>query len=445
MDMLLGKRKPERGADAADRLVERIRRARTRLAVPADLGPLMERIGDARYVLIGEASHGTSEYYMWRAQLTKRLIREKGFSFIAVEGDWPDCYRVNRFVKGYDGAGESAFDILHAFNRWPTWMWANWEMVAFTEWLREHNASLEKKVGFYGLDVYSLWESLEQIIGFLERNAPESVPVARRAFRCFEPYDEDVQSYAWSAGFLRSCEQEVIDLLGEIRAKAPTFDADPEAAFDAQQNALVMANAERYYRMMVQGRAASWNVRDEHMVQTLDRLVEHHGPDARAIVWAHNTHIGDATATDMAAADMVNIGQLVREGHGGEGVVLVGFGSNHGGVIAAEEWERPMRRMEVPIATPDSWEDLMARAGDDDKLILMDRLADAPEAMERRGHRAIGVVYDPTVEAFGNYVPTVLPRRYDAFLYIDETHALSPLHLERVAGHEPPETYPWGL
>jgi erythromycin esterase-like protein len=439
--------RPERATeDAADRLVDHLKRIKRRLSVPADLDPMLERIGDARFVLLGEASHGTSEFYMWRAQITKRLIREKGFSFVAVEGDWPDCYRVNRFVKGYDGADESAYDVLHAFNRWPSWMWANWEMVAFVEWLREHNQEAGPGVGFYGLDVYSLWESMEEIIRFLEKSAPESVPVAKSAYRCFEPFDQDVQSYAWSTAFVpQSCEQQVIDLLAEMRRSVETFAADPESKFNAVQNALVAAHAEHYYRTMMRGRSDSWNVRDEHMVETLERLMEHHGPDAKGIVWAHNTHVGDATATDMAASGMVNIGQLVRDRHFHEGVVLVGFGSNHGSVIAADEWGAPMEQMEVPVAEVNSWEDLMTRSGEDDKLIMTEDLIGSEEAMTRRGHRAIGVVYDPAVERYGNYVPSILPLRYDMFLHIDETRALNPLHLRQITDHEPPETYPWGI
>jgi erythromycin esterase len=452
------------------RLIDRLPRSETRdqteviadirtLARPLngedDLDPLMKRIGDARYVLLGEASHGTSEYYTWRARISQRLIQEKGFSFIAVEGDWPDCYQVNRYVKGAPDSGANGSDVLHAFDRWPTWMWANEEVVDLAEWLRRHNDQVpeEAKAGFYGLDVYSLWASMRAVIDYLERTDPEAVRAAWQAFRCFEPYGEDVQQYAWATRFVRqSCEDEVVSLLAELRRKAPQYrEQNREAYFNAEQDALVVKNAERYYRTMVRGGSASWNLRDQHMVETLERLVQHHGPTAKAIVWEHNTHIGDARATDMARTGMLNVGQLVRERRAEEGVVLVGFGSHHGSVIAATEWDAPMERMPVPPAREGSWEDVLHRASAADKLLILsdDSLASLPSCppslLETRGHRAIGVVYDPAYEAFGNYVETVLPRRYDAFLYLDETQALHPLHMAPQPALEPPETFPTGV
>jgi len=255
----------------------------------ADLDPLLDSIGEARFVLLGEASHGTHEYYTWRAALSRRLIQEKGFSFIAVEGDWPDCYRVNRYVKNFPDADDTAEDALHAFARWPTWMWANEEVMELTEWLRQYNGKLsqERQAGFYGLDVYSLWDSLYQIVGYLRRTDGEALEAARRAFRCFEPYSEDVQEYARGTMMVpESCQQEVVDLLRAVRSQAPVYSADgAEAYFAAEQNALVLKNAEAYYRTMVHGHAESWNVRDRHMTETLERLMKHHGPGARAIVW----------------------------------------------------------------------------------------------------------------------------------------------------------------
>jgi erythromycin esterase-like protein len=432
--------------DATGELIDLLRSASHPLNDANDLEPLMERIGDARYVLLGEASHGTSEYYRWRAKITQRLIAEKNFSFVAVEGDWPDCYRLNRYVKGYDEAGDRAVDVLYQIDRWPTWMWANWEVAAFSEWLRRFNREEKRNTGFYGLDVYSLWESMEEILGYLEKNDPEVVSVARRAFHCFEPYAEDVQSYAWSTTIVpEGCQNEVVDLLTEMRRRVPKYGDDPESRFDAEQNALIMVNAERYYRAMVRGGASSWNVRDTHMVETLNRLMEHHGPDAKSIIWEHNTHIGDARATDMAGSGMVNVGQLVRQQHHDEGVVLVGFGSHHGSVIAGDEWGAPMQAMPVPDARQGSWEYLFRQAGNERALLLTDDLADNDAAMNRLGHRAIGVVYHPERERFGNYVPTVLPGRYDAFIYIEETEALHPLHIKPREAHEPPETYPWGM
>jgi erythromycin esterase-like protein len=423
------------------------------LALPlrgaADLDPLLERIGVARSVLLGEASHGTAEYYEWRAVLSRRLILEKGFSFIAVEGDWPDCYRVNRYVKGMTGAGGSAREVLHAFERWPTWMWANEEIIVLAEWLREHNDALpeDQRVGFFGLDVYSLWESLYAIMRYLHETDPAALPAAWKAFRCFEPYGEDVQRYARATRFVpNTCEKEVVHLLAELRRKATEYRVGGgEAFFQAEQNALVLKNAEAYYRAMVQGGPESWNVRDRHMTETLERLMKHHGPAAKAIVWEHNTHVGDARFTDMAEEGMVNVGELARERFGGEGVVLVGFGAYLGSVIAGREWEAPMEEMLVPPAREGSWEDVMHRAGEDDKLLLFDAASRSGPMLAGRGHRAIGVVYHPEFERYGNYVPTVLPRRYDAFLYLDETHALHPLHLPVRHEGEVAETYPTGM
>jgi erythromycin esterase len=435
---------PERTAE----LIQHVGRVAHPLKGSEDLDPLLERIGDAHYVLLGEASHGTSEYYQWRARISQRLIREKGFSFIAVEGDWPDCYRVNRYGKGSPDSGANARKVLEDFARWPTWMWANEEIIDLAEWLHQHNAGVpeEKKVGFYGLNVYSLWESLFAFLGYLRKADPSALPAARRAFQCFQPYGEDVQEYARATALVpTSCEDEVIALLKELRSKGPQYRAaGREEFFAAEQNALVLQNAESYYRAMVRGGPESWNIRDRHMTETLQRLMRHHGPNARALVWEHNTHIGDACYTDMADDGMVNVGQLVRERHADEGVVLVGLGSHHGSVIAAREWEAPMEEMSVPPGREGSWEEVLHRAGEADKLLLLDEVRGADDFLQKRGHRAIGVVYHPEYERFGNYVPTVLPRRYDAFCYLDETHALHPLHL-RPAAEKLPETYPWGV
>jgi erythromycin esterase len=323
-------------------LLEQVRSISYPLRSSSDLDVLVEQIGDARYVLLGEASHGTHEYYAWRTTLSRRLIVEKGFSFIAVEGDWPDSYRVNRFVKGYANSGDDAVDVLHNFQRWPTWMWANQEIVELVEWMRQHNDGVPdpEKAGFYGLDVYSLWDSLYQVLGYLRRHHPQRLPATRAAFQCFEPYGEDVQEYARATRWVdESCEEEVVQLLAEVRG-GPGGDArvDCESRFNAEQNALVLKNAEQYYRTMVRGGPESWNVRDHHMVETLNRLMQHHGAAAKAIVWEHNTHIGDARFTDMVDDDMVNVGQLVREQHDQDGVMLIGFSSYRGNVIAGREW-----------------------------------------------------------------------------------------------------------
>lgn len=431
-------------------LLDAVRLLSRPLRSPADLDPLVDRVGDARYVLLGEASHGTHEYYTWRAALSRRLIEEKGFSFIAVEGDWPDCYRVNRYVKGFTGSGDSAREVLHGFERWPTWMWANEEIVALAEWLRVYNDRLPetKQVGFYGLDVYSLWDSLYQVLGYLGKHIPSALPAARRAFQCFEPYGEDVQEYARATRWVdASCEDEVVALLAELRrtGRAEPHD-EREARFNVEQNALVVKNAEHYYRIMVQGGPESWNIRDRHMTETLERLTRHHGPQSKAIIWAHNTHIGDARFTDMADDGMVNIGHLVRERHAEDGVLLVGFGSYRGSVIAGQEWEAPMERMPVPPGRPGSWEDVLYRAGAEDRLLLLDEARTNEDFLAERGHRAIGVVYHPEYERYGNYVPTVLPLRYDGFLFVQETQALQPLHeVQARAEGEVPETYPAGV
>ena len=417
------------------------------LRTPQDLDPVLDRIGDARIVLLGEASHGTHEYYAWRAALTRRLVEERGFGFVAVEGDWPECFEVNRCVKHRPGAATSPRAVLDAFDRWPTWMWANEEVVAFTEWLREHNAGRadDDRVGFYGLDVYSLWSSLRSLLDYLREHEPEHLDVALQAARCFEPYAEDAQEYAFASRLSpSSCEPKVVELLSRLcQERARDVDGDdPEARFSAEQNAAVAAGAERYYRSMVGGQAESWNVRDVHMQDTLDRLLDFHG--TKAVVWEHNTHVGDARATDMAGAGMVNVGQLARERHGTDDVVVVGFGGHRGGVIASRRWGAQMERMPVPPARRGSLEALLHDALGEDSALVWSR-AQRPEWLRRRlDHRAIGVVYAPEREAWGNYVPTVLGERYDAFLWFEQTRPLQPLHLEPETAGEA-QTWPWAV
>ena len=427
--------------------VEEIRSLASPLRTSADLDPVIERIGDARYVLLGEASHGTADYYGWRAALTRRLIAERGFSFVAVEGDWPDCAAVDRWVKDRADPADRAVDVLGRFDRWPTWMWANHELAAFAEWLREHNRATGSTVGFFGLDVYSLWDSLRAVLDYLEEHRPDDVDAALRSLRCFEPYGEDPQRYAGATRGLvpATCEDEVVDLLVALRRDLQREAADPgdDAAFEAEQNAEVVAGAERYYRTMVRADESSWNVRDCHMADTLDRLVGHHGPEAKAIVWEHNTHVGDARATDMAAAGMVNVGQLVRERHGDEGVVLTGFAGREGTVIAADFWGAPARKMQVPPPPPGTHEDLLRRAvGEPSVLVFPDDRA-TPWLSERRGHRAIGVVYRPAGDAYGNWVPTVMGGRYDVLISCERTEALHPLHGDVAARAGELETFPW--
>jgi erythromycin esterase len=414
------------------------------LTGPADLDPLVERVGDARFVLIGEASHGTADYYWWRAELTKRLIVERAFGFVAVEGDWPDCFDVNCWVKYRADPGSSARQVLSRFDRWPTWMWANHEVATFAEWLRDHNRRTGAGVGFYGLDVYSLWESMDRVMRYLVEHEPDAVDAASVAAGCFEPYDEDPQRYAFATRMVpTSCEDAVVGLLSDLRGRTPRDEMD-EDEFDALQNAEVLAGAERYYRTMVRADATSWNVRDCHMADTLDRLVAHHGPNAKAIVWEHNTHVGDARATDMAAAGMLNVGQVVRQRHWSDGVVLVGFGGYEGSVIAAPAWGSSMREMPVPPAVTDSHEHLIHDVtGAPALFVFPDHGRDTPWLGTRRTHRAIGVVYHPERDPYGNWVPTTLGGRYDAFVSFDQTRALTPLHAEPPATGEL-DTAPWG-
>ena len=411
------------------------------------LDPLFKRIGDARIVMLGEASHGTHEYYNWRSYITRRLIEEMGFHFIAVEGDWPDCYQLNRYIKNYPEGGKGAYNVLHSFNRWPTWMWANWEIVALGDWLNRHNSGFpsNKKTGFYGLDLYSLWESMESIMRYLKKTDPGALKVAEKAFSCFEPYrNEEGQSYARATMFVPElCENEVVHLLREIRTKLPTYNTDHENVFNAEQNAIIMVNAEKYYRTMVHGGPHSWNLRDEHMAQTLDRLLSFHGEKSKAVVWAHNTHVGDARATDMIQEGIFNIGELARLKYK-EDVVLVGMGSFQGTVVAGRRWGANMQKMEVPPARAGSWEYMLHKSNPVNKLLIMDDFSQDVFLENHIDHRAIGVVYNPEYEKYGNYVPSIIPLRYDAFIYFDKTTALHPLHVQP-HGDQIPETFPFGV
>ncbi len=394
---------------------------------------LIDQAGGAKYVLLGEASHGTSEFYTVRTELSKRLITEKGFRFIAVEGDWPSCYSLNRYVKGYPDAGADAREALEDFNRWPTWMWANREIVELAEWLREYNADKpdKAKVGFYGIDVYSLWESMNEILKYLSTKDPEDLQAAKRAFECFEPHGRDEQSYGISASLYgEGCEDEVVALLRRLQDKwKDSHPEDKEKELSAEMNALAVKGAEAYYRTMIRHDIDSWNIRDRHMVEALERLMEFHGEGARTIVWEHNTHIGDARATDMAEEGMVNVGQLLREKRS-EDVYAIGFGTYEGTVIAGKAWGAPLEEMSVPPAVPNSWEELLHRNGARDQVLFFSKEEPVLDAISI-GHRAIGVVYDPQRER-GNYVPTVISKRYDAFIYIDQTKALSPLAVEHI-------------
>lgn len=415
---------------------------------PGALIDICKEAGSARYVLLGEASHGTRDYYYWRARISQRLIEEKEFKFIAVEGDWPDCFKVNRYVKNYPDSGRNAEEVLRYFNRWPTWLWANWEMVEFIEWLRQFNLGKpeKEKIGFYGLDVYSLWDSLRIVVSYLEKTNPQLSQLARQAFACFEPFGPDFTVYAWAnvAGY-QTCEEEVLRLLNNLYKHIPLRNVcESEAEFNIWQNALVARDSEKYYRIMIKSDRHSWNLRDSHMNDTLERLMDYYGPQAKGIVWAHNTHVGDARATNMAIDKTINIGQLVRQNHRPEEVFIAGFGGFRGKVIAAASWGAPWQEMEVPGARPGSLEERLHvdLSGHNSWLFLRD-LPEGHSLWQQLGHRAIGVVYHPEAET-GNYVPTVLPLRYDAFIFLNLTGALQPLQLPERLEKDLPETYPKG-
>lgn len=406
--------------------VDRIKQHAFRFAHTEDLAPVIQAAKDAKYVLLGEASHGTSEFYTIRADLTKKLIMEHGFSFIAVEGDWPACFEVNRYIKGQAPEYANAEEVLRSFRRWPSWMWANDEITSLVDWLYEYNRAHRKQVGFYGMDVYSLWESMEAIIQYLEDTQSPDVNKAKQAFECFEPFHRQAEQYGISAAFYgESCMEEVMDLLKTIQQNRKTYTRGLEASLNMQVNALVAKNAEAYYHAMVTNGNESWNIRDRHMVEALGFIAAHYGAVSKGVIWEHNTHIGDARATDMAEENMVNVGQLTREIYGPDQVYAIGFGTHRGTVIAADRWGEEMEVMPVPEAMPGSWEDMLHQAGAFNQYILFN-----PENQdlfrETVGHRAIGVVYHPGRERFGNYVPSRLSERYNAFIHIDKTHALSP-------------------
>lgn len=399
-----------------------------------DFGPLFSAITNQKYVLLGEASHGTSEFYQIRADITKKLIIEKDFTFIAVEGDWPSCQEVNRYIKGYRNTYKNARDVLRAFKRWPTWMWANEEIIELIEWLKEYNNGKphEKKVGFYGIDIYSLWESMDEILKYLEKRNSPNLEVARKAFACFEPFQREAEKYALSSAFYsEGCHEEVTKLLTEISKNKLMYEDYEEGSLNVEVNALITANAENYYITMITNDNESWNIRDRHMVEVLHRIDSFYNHTAKGIIWGHNTHVGDARATDMADEGIVNVGQLLREASGPEHVFIVGFGTHHGTVIASTEWGVDFERMNIPPAASGSWEDLLYQAGAHDKLIVFSN-KNRHLFMNKMGHRAIGVVYQPEYERRGNYVPSVLSERYDAFIFVNQTNALTPLEVTRV-------------
>lgn len=425
---------------------------------PADYDALLNLVGDARFVLLGEASHGTHEFYRERAQITKRLIREKGFGAVVVEADWPDAYRVNRFVRGV-GDDAEAVDALEGFERFPQWMWRNADVLDFVGWLRAHNdaqPTLDRETGFYGLDLYSLHASIEAVLAYLAKQDPVSARRARKHYGCFDHFGKDVQSYglATGLGVAPPCEEAVIRELTELRMREAAYlQRDGRVAADeffcAEQNAVIVKNAEQYYRTMFRGEVSSWNLRDHHMMETLVSLVAHleqFQHPTKVVVWAHNSHLGDARATQMGERGEFNLGQLVRERFGRE-AVLIGFTTHTGTVTAASDWDAPAERENVRPAVPESYEALFHDVGHARFWLEFKKHPDvAAKLRTARLERAIGVIYRPETELVSHYFRARLPDQFDAVLHFDETRAVEPL--ERTARRktaEVEETFPTGL
>jgi len=419
-----------------------------------DFDPLLALVGDSRFVLIGEASHGTHEFYRIRAEITKRLIREKGFSAVAVEADWPDAYRVNRYVQGR-GSDTDASQALGGFKRFPQWMWRNADVLDFIGWLRDHNDAIQigRKVGFYGLDLYSLHASMEAVLSYLRVVDPAAALRAQRRYACFENFGENPQDYGYAAtvGLAPSCENEVVAQLVELQQSAADYASrDGRLAADdlffAEQNARIVLNAERYYRAMFGDRAASWNMRDRHMAATLDALIAFLEFDRRApkfVVWAHNSHLGDARATEMAGRGELNVGQLVRE-RWGHGALLVGFSTYAGTVTAASDWDQPAERKIVRPALEGSYEALFHELGLRNFFLGLRGNNEAILGLRQpRLERAIGVIYRPETERMSHYFRARLPHQFDAILHYDVTRAVEPLERTGLWERgELPETYP---
>ena len=422
---------------------------------PDGFGPLLESIGNARLVLIGEATHGTHEFYRTRAELTKALIVRKGFNVVAVEADWPDAYRVNRWVQ-HASADLDADAALGDFRRFPRWMWRNRDVVEFLDWLHIHNAprSPHTRTGFYGLDLYSLHASIEAVLQYLHKVDPAAAARARYRYACFEHFGEDAQSYGYAAsvGLSKSCEDDVVAQLVELRRRAAEYASrDGRIAADeyffAEQNARLVRNAEEYYRAMFGGRVESWNLRDTHMMETLDALLEHvrkTSGEARAVVWAHNSHLGDARATQMGEIGELNLGQLVRASHRDESR-LIDFTTHTGTVTAASNWDEPAARKRVRPSLPGSYERLFHDAGVSQFVLLLSEHETREALRATRLERAIGVIYRPDTERVSHYFRARLPDQFDAVLHIDETQALEPLERWSIDEIDLPETYPHAL
>src|SRR6516162_5244840 len=412
----------------------------------ADLGSLLERVGDARLVLVDKATHGTSEFYALRARITRELIRSRGFTVVAVEADWPDAARVNRYVQGL---GPLPGRPWRAFARFPTWMWRNHETLEFVEWLREWNAAHAAPgdgVGFYGLDLYSMYTSIRMVLEYLDRIDPPTARVARQRYGCLTPWEGDPATYGRAAvtGRYRVCEGEVVAMLRDLLAKELEYTERDGASFlDAVRNAAVVANAERYYRVMYYGGVESWNLRDGHMFETLEALLRFHGAGSKAVVWEHNSHLGNAAATEMGVRGEINVGYLCRQALG-PAAFLVGFGTDHGTVAAAHEWDGPMHVMDVRSAHPESYEGVFHEAGIRAGVVHLREPA-RPEVRDElepaRLERAIGVVYRPETELQSHYFHATLPHQFDEYVWIDETSAVRPVSESSARGL--PATHPF--
>jgi protein-L-isoaspartate(D-aspartate) O-methyltransferase len=410
---------------------------------------LFDRFADRRVVLLGEASHGTSEFYRARAAITRRLIERHGFTIVAVEADWPDAAAVDRYVRHRPARA----DTEPPFQRFPTWMWRNTDVAAFIAWMRAHNDKVkiaERRAGFYGLDLYNMSGSITAVLEYLDKVDPEAAKVARERYGCLTPWQKEPSTYGravLTAGY-RKCEQAVIEQCRDLlRRRLDYAGTDGDSFLDAAQNARLIASAERYYRIMYYGGAESWNLRDTHMFETLEHLLEARGARSKAVVWAHNSHIGDARHTDMGVVrDELNIGQLCRERFD-DTAALVGFGTHTGTVAAASDWDSEMEIKRVRPSHRDSYERLCHDAGV--ARFLLDLRPDRHQALrqrllEPRLERFIGVIYRPDTELLSHYADASLPQQFDAFVWFDKTAAVTPLGPEHARAGVP-ETYPFGL
>ena len=410
----------------------------------ADLEPLLERIGDARIVLLGEASHGTSEFYRMRERITRALIVGKGFNFVAIEGDWPDAARIDHYVRHREYSPSE----WTAFARFPRWMWRNREVRQFVDWLREHNAreADAQRIAFHGLDLYSMYTSIRAVLEYLERVDPKSAQVARTRYACLTPWQSDPAVYgqAMLTGEYRSCEHEVSLMLRDLLKKHRTYaEHDGERFLDAVQNARLVTDAERYYRTMYYGSRSSWNLRDRHMFDTLGDLLTFHGRSSKAIVWAHNSHVGDSAATEMSARDEYNIGHLCRQQFD-RACYAIGFGTHRGTVAAASNWDEPMQIKSVRPSLADSYERLCHDSAVPRFMLPLRPLASSlAELRQPRLERAIGVIYRPETELQSHYFEAVLPSQFDEYIWFDETAAVHAIRTEELTGT--PDTYPFGL